>query len=335
MDMVEKFNERVARRATAGEQATLEKAVAEAVRVLGCSPKTAEALVADDSGKSTGEVDGNAEHSDRSDDGPIEARYDAALTEIRRLNAGWTACVKEREQAKKDGEDVVKLLHVSQDRNALLRGRLDGLLETVKKALVCPLTHEAFNMLRDGYNAYKNDEPAIGGTVVGQGAHGTVMSGPHAGREVVKKSDGTFTLNATVIADDFNKRLAFGLKPGACAHTTKGEHPEGCTLKPGEGRKDDAGKPTPLLVSELMPKFAIREVDAVLEFGAKKYAPGNWRKVPNALDRYYDAALRHIRAFVKHRTTDGGHADAETGLHHLAHAVCCLLFLAEFDLEKK
>ncbi len=54
----------------------------------------------------------------------------------------------------------------------------------------------------------------------------------------------------------------------------------------------------------------------------------NWQKVPDARRRYYDAAMRHIDSWF------GGEVkDSETGLPHLAHAVCCLLFLIWFDSE--
>lgn len=52
----------------------------------------------------------------------------------------------------------------------------------------------------------------------------------------------------------------------------------------------------------------------------------NWRKIEPV--RYVDAAGRHINA---HRS--GEPMDAESGLHHLAHAICCLMFQLEKELE--
>ena len=80
----------------------------------------------------------------------------------------------------------------------------------------------------------------------------------------------------------------------------------------------------------LLPPKTLDEVVDVLEFGSKKYASNNWMYVENARTRYYDATLRHINAWWY-----GEQIDGETGLHHLAHAVCCLLFLMWFDLNKE
>ena len=76
----------------------------------------------------------------------------------------------------------------------------------------------------------------------------------------------------------------------------------------------------------LLPPGTVKQVAEVLEFGARKYAPDNWKHVPNARARYYDAAHRHIEAWWS-----GEIRDQETGKHHLAHAVCCLLFLMWLD----
>lgn len=92
----------------------------------------------------------------------------------------------------------------------------------------------------------------------------------------------------------------------------------------GEGRKDDAGKPP----WDLLPWRATEEVVRVLEFGARKYAPDNWRKVPDSRRRYFAAAMRHLLAWW-----GGERNDPETNLHHLAHAECCLKFILEMELE--
>lgn len=94
------------------------------------------------------------------------------------------------------------------------------------------------------------------------------------------------------------------------------------TLKTGV--KFDQEKPQWTLV----PFKAFDHVVEVLTIGARKYAPDNWKKVPNARQRYIDAAFRHMSAYA-----GGEKLDAETGKNHLAHAVCCLLFLLAFDLD--
>lgn len=91
-------------------------------------------------------------------------------------------------------------------------------------------------------------------------------------------------------------------------------------IKKPEGQKHDQGKPQ----WNLLPWVALAEVVEVLTFGAVKYAPENWRHVADPINRYSAAALRHISAFMR-----GEERDPETGLHHLAHATCCLLFLLE------
>ena len=70
----------------------------------------------------------------------------------------------------------------------------------------------------------------------------------------------------------------------------------------------------------------VRSIVKVLEIGANKYSVDNWKRVPEARTRYYDAMMRHTDAWW-----NGEKLDPEDGLHHLAHAGCCLLFLLWFD----
>lgn len=99
---------------------------------------------------------------------------------------------------------------------------------------------------------------------------------------------------------------------------------EGCVEVPGT--KDDGyGTNVEKDRWDLLPTGAIRSVVKVLTYGARKYAPGNWAVVPNARERYYAAALRHVTAWW-----DGEKLD-ESGFPHLAHAVCCLLFLMSLE----
>lgn len=90
----------------------------------------------------------------------------------------------------------------------------------------------------------------------------------------------------------------------------------------GEGFKADSDKPR----WDLLPWEPIEDVVRVLTVGARKYAPSNWQKVPEARRRYFSAAMRHLVAWEH-----GEDADPETGLPHLAHAMCCVSFLAWFD----
>lgn len=85
------------------------------------------------------------------------------------------------------------------------------------------------------------------------------------------------------------------------------------------GVKYDSGKPDMSLLSTV----ALVELTRVLDFGAKKYAPNNWRKGIHQT-RLLAAALRHIFAYL------GGESDdPETGLCHIAHAMCCCMFILE------
>jgi hypothetical protein len=90
-----------------------------------------------------------------------------------------------------------------------------------------------------------------------------------------------------------------------------------------KGRKFDGGK----LEYGLLPPLALEETVKVLTFGAQKYERDNWQKVPDANRRYFDALQRHVWAWKQ-----GEQMDPESGIHHLAHAMCCLMFLYEHDI---
>ncbi|ATO56886.1 MULTISPECIES: dATP/dGTP diphosphohydrolase domain-containing protein [Bartonella] len=91
-----------------------------------------------------------------------------------------------------------------------------------------------------------------------------------------------------------------------------------------EADKNDSGKPR----VDLIPPLTLLEVGRVLEFGANKYGASNWLHGMN-WSRLYGAALRHLLAWF-----GGEDKDLESGLPHLAHAVCCLLFLMEFEAQQ-
>jgi len=88
------------------------------------------------------------------------------------------------------------------------------------------------------------------------------------------------------------------------------------------GVKHDDGKPR----FDLIPPTALEEVAHVFTFGASKYSPGNWAKVPDYRSRYLAAAYRHINAYHQ-----GKILDDESGYTHLAHAAACLLILEARD----
>lgn len=90
------------------------------------------------------------------------------------------------------------------------------------------------------------------------------------------------------------------------------------------GVKYDAGKNR----WDLLPFRALDEVVKVYTYGAQKYDDHNWRKGMR-WGRVIAALFRHTTAWLR-----GEQVDAESGLHHLAHATFCLLSLLEFDLMK-
>lgn len=95
------------------------------------------------------------------------------------------------------------------------------------------------------------------------------------------------------------------------------------------GRKDDGfGTTNCKLRYDLLPSLSTQAIVEVLTFGANKYGAENWRLVDNHKNRYYAAAMRHIEAWRQ-----GEQKDKESGLHHLAHALCCLTFLITPELE--
>jgi hypothetical protein len=86
------------------------------------------------------------------------------------------------------------------------------------------------------------------------------------------------------------------------------------------GRKFDSGKPE----MSLLPPYALEAVARVLTYGATKYERDNWKHVPDGEYRYKNAAFRHFNDFLK-----GDELDPETDEHHLAHAICCLMFILD------
>jgi hypothetical protein len=91
------------------------------------------------------------------------------------------------------------------------------------------------------------------------------------------------------------------------------------------GSKDDSGKAP----WHLLPWDSVRQVVRVLAYGAEKYCAGGWKLVPDARERYFSAAERHLIAWQ-----EGEDNDPESGLSHLAHSACSLLFLLWFEARR-
>ncbi len=79
---------------------------------------------------------------------------------------------------------------------------------------------------------------------------------------------------------------------------------------------------------ELLSRVALEGCARVLTFGAKKYASDNWR---NGFKwrRLIGAAMRHLTAIM-----DGEDIDPESGLPHVDHLACCVMFLSEHQKKK-
>ena len=93
-----------------------------------------------------------------------------------------------------------------------------------------------------------------------------------------------------------------------------------------EAVKFDAGK----VDWTLVPFEALEGMAQVLEFGAKKYDRWNWTTGGGFLwTRVLASCLRHLFAFMR-----GEDNDPESGLSHISHAQCNLLFLAYYIRNK-
>lgn len=70
-----------------------------------------------------------------------------------------------------------------------------------------------------------------------------------------------------------------------------------------------------------IPAECMQGIAKVLAYGAEKYEKDNWRRgIP--MSRYISAALRHIHAW-----NNGEDLDPESGMSHIDHAMCGLMFV--------
>jgi hypothetical protein len=73
-----------------------------------------------------------------------------------------------------------------------------------------------------------------------------------------------------------------------------------------------------------VPPVAAFYLGQALADGAAKYGRFNWRAKPVTASIYYDAALRHVMAWH-----DGEDCAADSGVHHLAHAMANFAILLD------
>lgn len=98
-----------------------------------------------------------------------------------------------------------------------------------------------------------------------------------------------------------------------------------------EGMKHDNGKRQWWFIWQFLPE--LEDVVDILAYGNSKYPAedgSNWKRVPNAYNRYTSALMRHLSLYLQ-----GEVYDEETGKSHLAHACTNLLFLMWFDRQQK
>lgn len=76
---------------------------------------------------------------------------------------------------------------------------------------------------------------------------------------------------------------------------------------------------------ELVLPSTIEWLGRIRTYGVQKYKnPDNWKKVPK--DQYVGAAMRHFEKYRK-----GEYLDDESGMPHLAHTMCNLMFLLDME----
>jgi hypothetical protein len=96
---------------------------------------------------------------------------------------------------------------------------------------------------------------------------------------------------------------------------------KGCGASLGFGHKCDQNKPR----YDLVPPEALDALARVLTLGAAKYTDRNW-EAGMAWGRPFAACMRHLWAWW-----GGESRDPESGLSHLAHALCCVAFLIAYE----
>lgn len=96
-----------------------------------------------------------------------------------------------------------------------------------------------------------------------------------------------------------------------------------------EGKKYDDGKPQ----YRLIPPEAEEAMAQVLTYGLNKYgkdAVDSWRRVPDAKNRYHDAARRH-----EHAIRTGETIDSESGLPHSWHWLTNVAFIVALEKQEQ
>ena len=86
--------------------------------------------------------------------------------------------------------------------------------------------------------------------------------------------------------------------------------------------KDKIGREKPSM--SFVPARPLLDMAEVMQHGALKYEPFNWRDQPVAYTVYLNAAFRHLFEMLEGRDTD-----KDSGLPHSAHVMACMAILRD------
>ncbi len=75
-----------------------------------------------------------------------------------------------------------------------------------------------------------------------------------------------------------------------------------------------------------VPPVALLELGSVMDLGAAKYGPMNWRASPVSASTYYNALMRHAFEYW-----DGRYLDSESRRAILAHVMACCAILIDAE----
>jgi hypothetical protein len=78
-----------------------------------------------------------------------------------------------------------------------------------------------------------------------------------------------------------------------------------------------------------VPTTALLHLMGAMANGAKKYGPYNWRSKNVSASIYYDAAMRHLMAWI-----DGEDIAEDSGVHHLGHVMACCAIILDAETQK-
>jgi hypothetical protein len=142
-------------------------------------------------------------------------------------------------------------------------------------------------------------------------------------QEVFAKHDVTYGFVPTAHPEDWragSAQCSVGLPPKPNTNTSWTRVDHEVAVKHDQDKTDWS----------LMPFECVEEINKVLDFGAKKYAAHNWRTGSGfSYTRVISSLLRHTFAWIR-----GEDLDPESGLSHLSHMGCNVIFLIYYNKHK-